>query len=250
MIIEPTVLILGAGASADYGFPTGRKLLLDICKNANPGGELRNFLNGRWGIDTLDIQQFVEALRGSMSSSVDYFLEHRNDYEHIGNLAIAASLIPYQNPEALVHQEQPRWYEKLFQLMADGGDFGNNQLSVVTFNYDRSLEAFIFTALQNLYGPRYIDKAEDQFNKIKIVHLYGSLGAGLVGFAKERGYRPGFRTDWVEDAAQRIKILHEAEPNTPEFEQAHHLLKGATEIIFSGSAFIRGMWRDSSWRRT
>jgi hypothetical protein len=64
-----------------------------------------------------------------------------------------------------VHQEQPRWYEKLFQLMADGGDFGNNQLSVVTFNYDRSFEAFIFTALQNLYGPRYIDKAEDQFSK-------------------------------------------------------------------------------------
>jgi hypothetical protein len=61
MIIEPTVLILGAGASADYGFPTGRKLLLDICTNANPGGELHN-LNGRWGIDTLDIQQFVEAL--------------------------------------------------------------------------------------------------------------------------------------------------------------------------------------------
>jgi hypothetical protein len=69
------------------------------------------------------------------------------------------------------------------------------------------------------------------------VHLYGSLGAGLVGFAKERGYRPGFRTDWVEDAAQRIKILHEAEPNTPEFEQAHHLLKGATEIIFLGFGF-------------
>ena len=32
MITKPTVLILGAGASVDYDFPPGRKLLLDICR--------------------------------------------------------------------------------------------------------------------------------------------------------------------------------------------------------------------------
>jgi len=32
MITERIVLILGAGASVEYGFPTGRRLLLDICR--------------------------------------------------------------------------------------------------------------------------------------------------------------------------------------------------------------------------
>ena len=35
MIIKPTVLILGAGASCPYGFPTGLQLKARICKSLN-----------------------------------------------------------------------------------------------------------------------------------------------------------------------------------------------------------------------
>ena len=44
MIAKSTVLILGAGASADYSFPTARQLLLKICEEANPPGPLFQFL--------------------------------------------------------------------------------------------------------------------------------------------------------------------------------------------------------------
>ena len=33
MITEPTVLILGAGASAPFGFPVGRQMLIQICEH-------------------------------------------------------------------------------------------------------------------------------------------------------------------------------------------------------------------------
>jgi len=36
MITHPTVLVLGAGASVPYGFPSGRTMLQDIHRNLDP----------------------------------------------------------------------------------------------------------------------------------------------------------------------------------------------------------------------
>jgi hypothetical protein len=72
----------------------------------------------------------------------------------------APTLIPYEKYEAFQPISKPSWYETLFQLMVEGGPFEDNPLSVITFNYDRSLEAFFFRALQNLFGLPP-DAAED-----------------------------------------------------------------------------------------
>ena len=168
--------------------------------------------------------------------SVDLFLENRNDFEEIGKLAIAATLIPYETYEAFKPGTKQRWYEILFGLMAEGGKFEDNQLSVITFNYDCSLEAFLFQALQNLYGLD-AGKAKDLLGKIPIIHLYGSLGAGLISQDNERGYSPELKENWITEAAKRIKILHEADPSTDEFQHAHEILRAASEIIFLGFGF-------------
>ena len=73
--------------------------------------------------------------------------------------------------------------------MVEGGPFEDNPLSVITFNYDRSLEAFFFRALQNLFGLPP-DAAEDRRRMIKIIHVYGDLGEDLMGGGLERGYQP------------------------------------------------------------
>ena len=151
MIAKPTVLILGAGASADYGFPTGRQLLLKICEEARPDASLYDFLCNWMAVPRPLIEQFAYALQNSAAPSVDLFLENRKDFEEIGKLAIAATLIPYEDYKAFLPTNKPRWYETLFHLMVEGGRFEDNKLSVITFNYDRSLEAFLFLALQNLY---------------------------------------------------------------------------------------------------
>lgn len=235
MITDPTVLILGAGASADYGFPIGRQLLLDICRDASPGGQLFDLLGRRMEFPQGEIDRFREALQNSQAPSVDLFLENRKDFEEIGKLAIAATLIPYENYEAFLPIEKPRWYETLFGLMVQGGRFEENRLSVITFNYDRSLEAFLFLALQNLHGLKPED-AEDRLRKIQIVHLYGALGDKLSPVDLERGYQPKLQGNWVTVAAQRIKIVHEAQPGK-EFEVAQKLLREAEEVVFLGFGF-------------
>jgi len=42
MITKPTVLVIGAGASKPYGFPTGQELRDYILELANPEADLEN----------------------------------------------------------------------------------------------------------------------------------------------------------------------------------------------------------------
>jgi hypothetical protein len=170
-----------------------------------------------------------------LAPSVDFFLEHRKEFERIGKLAIAATLIPHENYDFFQPTAAPRWYETLFHLMVEGGQFEDNKLSVITFNYDRSLEAFFFQALQNLFGFKS-DEAEDRLRKIQIVHLYGDLGENLRPVDLKRGYQPDLKGDQVEYAANRLKIVHEAQPGA-EFEVAQDLLRDAAEVIFLGFGF-------------
>ena len=54
-------------------------------------------------------------------------------------------------------------------------EFGNNKLSIVTFNYDRSLEHYLLNSLMTLHGKTR-DECAQALKKIPIVHVYGQLG--------------------------------------------------------------------------
>lgn len=78
MITEPTVLVLGAGASKPYGFPSGKELKDLVCKRLyydlatefkQPGKTLMEI-----GFTKEEIQTFRDALYFSGRSSVDAFL--------------------------------------------------------------------------------------------------------------------------------------------------------------------------------
>ena len=243
MITKPTVLIVGAGGSADYGFPTGRGLLLNICRDVGLGGHVFSMFTQRMEIHSNLVEKFVDSLQKSAAPSVDLFLEYRKEFEDVGKMAIAAELIQLENFENLSvfnrwlpAQRQQRWYETLFSLMVTGGRYEENRLSIITFNYDRSLEAFLFQALQNLYGLS-AKEAEDRLKSIPIIHVYGALGTSLTpDDSDRRGYQSELRGDWVSESAKRIKIVHEAKPGG-EFEQAFGLLCEAEEILFLGFGF-------------
>jgi hypothetical protein len=236
MIGRRTVLILGAGASVDYGFPTGRKLLLDICRNTNKDKSLFHFLNRTMGFEAEKIQQFQEALLNSQAPSVDLFLENRREFEELGKAAMGASLISYESFDAFNREKRDGWYEFLFSLMIEGGRFEDNPLSVITFNYDRSLEAFFFFALCNLYG---LDpaRAEETVAKILVIHIYGSLGTHLYEPVTEpgRGYTPKLTPESVREAASRIRIMHEVDEG--EADVVAERLFQAEEVIFLGFGF-------------
>jgi len=235
MVINPTVLILGAGASADYGFPLGRGLRDLVC-GIKDGLTAAVIQNAGYSLDLL--LEFVDNLRHSGFTSVDWFLEERPKYIEVGKAAIAASLIPYENPDKLFppHAPQKHWYELLLNVLDNPlGSFESNNLSIITFNYDRSVEHYLFTTLATRYGS--IERAVDAMNNFSIVHVHGSLGGLLPLVSRGRHYEPILNSESVQIAAKEIIIVGEASGETAEFENARSLLKKARRIVFLGFGY-------------
>lgn len=91
MITEPTLFIIGAGASAPYGYPTGEQLKNAII-NQEPNLE---FLVDSFGISNHAYNEFCQLFDDSNSKMIDYFLATNNDDEitRIGKFLISANII-------------------------------------------------------------------------------------------------------------------------------------------------------------
>ena len=79
MISRPTVLVLGAGASAPYGFPTARELKQLICGAFVKDSVATRTLHEGSEIPMNLFIEFRDAFHRSGQSSVDAFLEHRRN---------------------------------------------------------------------------------------------------------------------------------------------------------------------------
>jgi hypothetical protein len=134
-----------------FGFPSGAALKTDIINRLHPRDPWHVLLEeAEFRID--QIRDFRTALLKSGKRSVDAFLEHRTDFLEVGKAATACALLPRETEDSLFHPGKESWYEYFYtRLNAKFEDFSRNSVSVFTFNYDRSLEHYLFTALQNAY---------------------------------------------------------------------------------------------------
>lgn len=234
MIKKTTVLILGAGASMPFGFPSGKQLVKEILKIPQI-----NNLNKRKAIskllDSKDFGDFIKALKYSGKTSIDAFLEHRPDFTRIGKLAIATVLISFES-EDKIYNAKTNWYSYLLKhINSTWEDFGIN-LSIVTYNYDRSLEYFLINSLTSTYNKTYHECCEKLTNELPIIHIHGNLG-DLPGFGENvRDYSKDFR--YIEAATDNIKIIHEDDiANQPQLQQAKELIMNAEVISFLGFGY-------------
>lgn len=236
MIKTPTVLVLGAGASYPYGFPTARQLRDLICDAfVNLGATATRLLGDNSDYSRDDFFRFREAFLKSGQPSVDAFLEHRPEFLAVGKLAIAYCLIPFESEHHLYAPDSSRgghWYEYLVgKLNAPFDEFGKNQLSIITFNYDRSLEHYLWLVLQNLYGR---DHNRHVLESIPAVHVYGQLGKSGYPRSSSRPYLPdNQRYATIAQAAAGITLLHEE----PDLTEVRKLLRAAQHVCFLGFSF-------------
>jgi hypothetical protein len=177
VITTPTVLVLGAGASCPYGFPTAKELKNRICEVfASRTPAIR--LLGDNVAPAEKFLEFREAFWKSGTASIDAFLKGRPEFLDVGKFAIAYWLIPFESEANLFTPpgDSGDWYEYLSERLNPSFDeFEHNKLSIVTFNYDRSLEHYLFSSLLNWHG-RSVDDCVEKFEKLPIIHVYGQLG--------------------------------------------------------------------------
>ncbi len=164
MFKEPTVLVLGAGASVPYGYPTGAEL---IEKVKSLGSDYNRF----------DIAQ---ALKETPPLSIDNFLSINPSLASDGKFLIARVLLGMNTTGNSIPRNENDWYSILHHALsapsvADVQGVVDNakNLTIISFNYENSLEYHLFSRL--LKTERFKDSACEIMNNIKIIHVYGSL---------------------------------------------------------------------------
>jgi len=277
-----TVLVLGAGASKPYGFPTGmelRDILIslnsyDIAMLNNPAYQQAKSDAFRGGgiadpsaflkedarlrklqtiIDTVKLDDggansvldFANAFKFSGTKSIDTFLARRTEFEVAGKKAIASVILKCEQENDLYQWD---WYGVLWDALIPLIEKHKNSgvakflsvgleylpLKIITFNYDRSLEYFLWNALQHTFGISK-DAAFEDLKSLNIVHVYGSLGPIWGNDSVEYGNHV---IDAVNRGSNSITLIRENNrTDNQKVKDAQSLLREADTIVFMGFGF-------------
>ena len=230
MIKKRTVLILGAGASQHVGYPLGKTLIGNLCKFSMED-------DGKW--KKAELEGFIKQLSRSGHYSIDAFLEQNPEHVEIGRFLIARGIKAKENVNQLFPPNDSGWYQYLFNTLVSDGleSFATNPLSIITFNYDRSLECYLHESLQARFrlSP---ENAIQHLRQMKIIHPHG-----MIGSYPEVPYGPPSSSEELMAISRGIKIIHEfsdADESgfcSPEFKLANEYLTEAQRIIFLGFGF-------------
>lgn len=273
MFNRKTALVLGAGTSFEIGFPLGSGLRdqmvallninFDVWKQTTGDRVIVEALrdhcstaDGRRG----DINPFLQAgrkIRDGMplAISIANFLEaHVGDeaIELMGKLGIARAilkadassplLINQDRPTIDVQTVAPTWYGGLARALTEGVpkkslDSIFENLSIITFNYDRSVEQFLVHALSTYYQEP-VERMKALVAEARIYHPYGMVGRLPWQDPGGLGVPFGGGGSLLPIAAQ-IKTFTESLGGEAPIEGIHAALCEAEQVIFLGFAYHR-----------
>jgi hypothetical protein len=212
MIRNPTVFVIGAGAGADIEMCVGETLMHKIAADVNIRfeGGTKQVSGDYWITETLrslarnqskDGNEFYGAGRniatgvGYAGSIDNYIHNHRKNeaIKTVGKIAIVKNIIAYEKQSSVFidsNKHPPRfrnvagvvesWLHSFIRLIGDGLVVGENldnifaNIAVVTFNYDRCLEHFLWKALQERFGIG-TENAKDLVDRLEVLHAYGRV---------------------------------------------------------------------------
>ena len=233
-----TTLVLGAGSSHFLGYPVGSQLRLEIL-NLTQSNQLEFSISSGLMKDHNELYGFIDEFRKSQFYSIDAFLGRRPEFTDIGKRAIAAIILRAESLHQILHVEhEDHWYRyllnRLYNLSAPEDDA--NPLSIITFNYDRSLEHYLFQAIQAVFR---IDSpsAAKKSREIPIVHVYGSLGSPIPHDSNFLPYGSAVSIDTVAKGAKSIVVIPEGRDDSEGLVIAREMLSSADQIAFLGFGF-------------
>lgn len=210
-----TLLVLGAGASYDYGLPLGSGLIEMIRKEAASSlfakgrsdgtafdNHLANVCGKRPSLEQIvAIQKIAQGIW--FSQSIDTFINDSDDpeIEFVGKQLIGFLLSEAEKLTGLAEENdgfknsirsgksrrgdqevliRQFWLTNLFRIVRGQvrpKDLASRLscLKVINFNYDRLFSHFFLNALK-LYDVLVEEEAAELLSEIELIHPYGSLG--------------------------------------------------------------------------
>ena len=285
MFSQPIVFVIGAGASVEFsGFPTGRQLMERIASNVDAlGGSGDPQL---WGIlgenfvhsKVLLLQEAGRALAKQVQAgmpSIDDILTWfaaREEVVRLGKIAIVHEILKGERASVLYNELDPTltpfrdfsttWVHHFLSMVLSGqrgenAEHAFDNVTLINFNYDRTVEHFLYSALQIQFGldePRARAIASDI--AANMIRPYGCIGP-LPWLQIERAIPFGSTPRSQEVVSASSNILTLSEGFTGEtHSQIQAALERARVSVFLGFGFhtqnmallrVRGA---EAWRRT
>jgi hypothetical protein len=270
------VIVVGAGASKEYGLPTGAELLqaiatisdirLDdfgmrfssgdpiilstlrlLAKEGKDGtGDLNPFLDAAWRIRD----------NAALAPSIDNFLDtHRDDklLVDFGKLAICQAIqLAEANCSLNVDKKQIRsninfkpirdtWLPQLFKLLVAQRNFDDflvalSQITFVSFNYDRCIHQFFYFACTSYFNLD--QEGQDRvLATLKVLYPYGTIGPFIASNLTTNFGQVRQNAELIE-ASRGIRTFTEgAESNL--VKQIREEIASSEILMFLGFGFLQ-----------
>jgi hypothetical protein len=204
MFRKPTVFILGAGANAEFRLPLGKGLISGVETNlrfvgetpkTQSAGEFLQLLKNRFGREEYlgyrtAAQKLVQV--SSTFPSMDealHFLSADDKCILVGKAAIVRSILDAEKNSSLKFEGKlgrpdfsgvaETWAPQFVSMAVSNLTLADisrafEKVTIINFNYDRSLEQYLYWALQDLLVSR--DNAKEIVNRMTVLRPYGSVG--------------------------------------------------------------------------
>jgi len=180
---------------------------------------------------------FHRDLRRFDFNTIDQFLEDNHDiYGTVAKFFIALVLLSYENYENLYRPDRTTTYNFLFNhLIKDNSDISDNKMSIITYNYDLSLEEYLFNRINNFVKDK--DEVKSIITEM-IIHVHGQLG-NLDHFEPNgRKYGQLNLEKLAENKiAEGIKIVHEVNEDMLYFKTIKQILNNSDLIYLLGFGY-------------
>lgn len=260
MFNRKTVLILGAGASAEFNMPVGSQLMSQIAdlvqfKSKHSDPHFRGQIFSYFGHERRAALAAAGSRLSSLISRFDsmdevlHFLSGEAEAIQLGKVAIAYQILKAErnsviygmllnNAEAIKQCDSTwaSWFLRIAISAARRQDYKKlfQNVTVVDFNYDRIFPQYLHSALQRLYGFTE-EESTAALGGLRILHPYGVLGP-LEWQASEEAIPFADEEANLLAIAGRIRTFTE-ERNAPEMNEIKSAVADGRVFLVLGFGF-------------
>lgn len=270
------MIVVGAGASKEYGLPTGAELAEKIALVSDirfdefgtrlSAGDHQIVSTLRFLVESRengsrDINPYLHAawrIRDNMglAPSIDNFIDtHRNDelLVEFGKIAICHSIQmaesgsslrvdgTQRNPMLNARAVKGTWLEQLFKLLVAQRNYDDflvalSQITFVSFNYDRCIHQFFYFACSSYFN---LDPEGQQrlLSSLKILYPYGTIGPFAAGGLNTNFGQVNYQGQLI-DASRQIRTFTEGSESNL-LSQIRTEIDAAEIVMFLGFGFLQ-----------